>query len=145
MAQSAGKLSSQPTTLHTMVIPSRLEAARPVEQTLMGRVCGHGYSEAAQFAIKLALEEALNNAIKHGNGYDPDKTVKVDFDVNARTTTIIITDEGRGFRPCDVPDPTADENLERPCGRGLMLMRAYMDEVSYNERGNQICLVKHNA
>jgi serine/threonine-protein kinase RsbW len=58
--------------------------------------------------------------------------------------SITITDEGKGFKPECVPDPTADENLERPCGRGIMLMRAYMDEVRYNPCGNQVFMLKHN-
>jgi serine/threonine-protein kinase RsbW len=130
---------------HTMVIASELQAARQVEEALLARVNEHGYNEAATFAIKLALEEGLNNAIKHGNGYDPAKQVRVEIDVDASRTVIVITDEGRGFKPEQVPDPTADENLERPCGRGLMLMRAYMDEVTHNERGNQVRMVKRNA
>ena len=128
-----------------MVISSDLQAARRVEEALLGQVSARGYGEAAQFAIKLALEEGLNNAIKHGNGYDPDKNVRVEFDVNGDRAIIVITDEGRGFTPDAVPDPTADENLERPCGRGLMLMRAYMDEVSFNDQGNQVRMVKRNA
>jgi serine/threonine-protein kinase RsbW len=56
-----------------------------------------------------------------------------------------VTDEGPGFRLDDVPDPTADENLQRPCGRGLMLIRAYMDEVSFNETGNEITMVKRKG
>ena len=104
-----------------------------------------GYSEGDQFAIKLALEEGLNNAIKHGNAYDPAKTVQVTFAVTPQQVDISITDEGQGFDPARVPDPTCDENLEKPCGRGIMLMRAYMDEVHYNPCGNQVRMVKKNS
>jgi serine/threonine-protein kinase RsbW len=127
-----------------VVIASKLKEARKAEDALLREAQRCGYSESAIFAIKLALEEGLNNAIKHGNGYDPDKVVQVDFDVTPQQACITITDEGPGFDPCEVPDPTADENLERPCGRGIMLMRAYMDEVEYSGRGNQVRLLKHN-
>jgi len=130
--------------VRTMVIASDLQAARKIEDALLAEVARHGYDEAATFAIKLALEEGLNNAIKHGNGYDPAKQVDVRFDVNADRAVITITDQGGGFDPSTVPDPTADENLEKPCGRGIMLMRAYMDEVRFNEKGNRIRLMKRN-
>ena len=127
-----------------MVIPSSLDACRKVEDQLLGEVLGHGFSEAATFAIRLALEEGLNNAIRHGNAYDASKTVEVCYEVDHHRAAITITDQGRGFDPGAVPDPTADENIEKPCGRGIMLMRAFMDEVSFSERGNQVHLVKRN-
>jgi serine/threonine-protein kinase RsbW len=127
-----------------VVIASKLKEARKAEDALLREAQRRGYSESAMFAIKLALEEGLNNAIKHGNAYDPGKVVQVDFDVTPQQASITITDQGEGFDPGAVPDPTADENLERPCGRGIMLMRAYMDKVEYNRRGNQVRLLKHN-
>lgn len=128
----------------TVVIPSDLKAAREVASEILVEVERSGYRDCSAFAIRLALEEGLNNAIRHGNGYDPDKSVEITYDVNPRRVTIAITDEGPGFKPGRVPDPTADENLQKPSGRGIMLIRAYMDEVGYNERGNQLRLVKRN-
>jgi len=128
-----------------MVIASDLEAARQLEAVVLREVVRNGYDGAARFAIKLALEESLNNAIKHGNRHDPKKTVNVRFDIDPERVVITITDEGRGFDPAAVPDPTCDENLEKPCGRGIMLMRAYMDEVTYNQTGNQVHMVKRNC
>ncbi len=95
------------------------------------------------FSIKLALEEALVNAIKHGNQMDRSKKVHVSYQLHADRFEVSVSDEGPGFDPADVPDPTAIENLERPCGRGLMLMRHYMSEVSYNDRGNGVLMCKH--
>ena len=63
--------------------------------------------------------------------------------ISAEKVRIIIEDEGTGFRPQDVPDPTEDENLEKPCGRGIMLMRAFLSVVEYNERGNRVVLEKN--
>ncbi len=111
---------------------------------MLEQVARHGYSSSATFAIKLALEEGLNNAICHGNGYDPKKSVEVIYDVNSQRVEIQITDEGQGFQSQEIPDPTNDENIEKPHGRGIMLIRAYMDEMDYNSRGNQVRMVKHN-
>jgi len=94
------------------------------------------------FSIKLALEEALINAIKHGNQMDRAKKVRVLYRVNADRFEVRVSDEGAGFDPSDVPDPTAVENLERPCGRGLMLMRHYMTEVVYSQSGNCVAMSK---
>jgi len=129
----------------TIRIASKLDQARQVEKELLSQADRFGYGDAAVFAIKLALEEALNNAIKHGNGFDATKTVEVTFDIDAEQAVVTITDQGKGFNPETVPDPTADENLEKPCGRGIMLMKAYMDEVEYNKKGNQVRLVKRNG
>ena len=115
-----------------------------VEQKVLDELDKYAYSESAVFAVKLALEESLNNAIRHGNRRDPTKTVEVRFEVNGQQATITVTDEGCGFEPRSLPDPTADENLEKPCGRGIMLMRAYMEEIRHNDRGNQVIMVKHN-
>ena len=127
-----------------MMIPSKFEAARTVEQRILDELEKHDYDEAAMFAIKLALEESLNNAIKHGNRRDSQRKIEVEFEVNARRAAITVTDQGGGFDPETIPDPRTDENLEKPCGRGIMLMRAYMDEVRYNDAGNQVYFVKHN-
>jgi len=126
-------------------IASTFEAARQAEQRLLEAVAEHGYSDSETFAIKLAVEEALINAIRHGNGMDPAKRVAISFDVNADRAVVTVADEGKGFRLADVPDPTADENLEKPRGRGIMLIRAYMDEVVFNDRGNQVRLTKHKG
>jgi len=127
------------------VITSDLKAARKIIKRVLEAVAARGYSQACSFAIRLAVEEGLNNAIKHGNRFAPDKRVEVLFDVDPNRAMITITDQGDGFDPTVVPDPTADENLEKPTGRGIMLMRAYMDTVRFNDRGNQVCMVKNNS
>lgn len=99
------------------------------------------YDRTSVFAVKLALEEALSNAFKHGNRNDPKKEVSLAFRVNTDTIVIEVEDEGEGFDLDAVPDPTAMENLEIPCGRGITLMRAYMSEVSFEPPGNKVRLV----
>ena len=128
-----------------MLIPSELSGARQAQEKLLKHVAQHGYSEASRFAIKLAVEEAVNNAIRHGNQFRADKSVELRFEVGPEQTVITISDEGEGFDPDSLPDPTIDENLEKPTGRGVMLMRAYMDEVQFSKKGNQVRMVKHNT
>jgi serine/threonine-protein kinase RsbW len=128
----------------TVVIPSDLQRAKETERVILRRIRACGFPEDHAFAVKLALEEALTNAIKHGNCFDASKTITVQYAVDACRVEIVITDQGGGFNPCDVPDPTTDENIQRPCGRGILLIRAYMSEVAYNETGNQIRMVKLN-
>ena len=123
-------------------IPSDIDEARRLAEDLLQRVQAAGFHDDVLFAIRLALEEALVNAIKHGNKSDPSKRVTVLADVRDGRASITVRDEGAGFDPSTVPDPTADENLEKPSGRGLMLMRAYMDEVHFNDRGNEVRMIK---
>jgi serine/threonine-protein kinase RsbW len=100
-----------------------------------------GYDPAASFAIRLALEEGINNGFRHGNKSDPEKTVKMRCRIDDDTVLIEIEDEGPGFDPATVPDPTDDENIEIPSGRGIMLIRAYMSEVDYVAPGNLLRMV----
>ncbi len=125
-----------------ITITSDLAEARRVQEQIEEALQASSYTEHDIFAIKLALEEALVNAIKHGNQMDPDKRVFVVYNVTTERFDIRITDEGAGFNPEDVPDPTAIENLERPCGRGLLLMRGFMTEVEYHGRGNVVSMAK---
>lgn len=122
-----------------------LKLARDSANRIMRDVEQCGYSSEIVFAIKLALEEALTNAIKHGNENDPDKTLTILYTVDHDRAVIMVRDQGTGFSPDDVPDPTADENLLRPSGRGLMLMHAYMTRVHFNDRGNEVWMLKRNA
>jgi serine/threonine-protein kinase RsbW len=124
------------------MISTDYDAARQAVEEVLAKVRAAGYSEEDCFATRLAVEEALINAIKHGNRHDPLKKISLSADVGERRIAVTIRDEGGGFRPEDVPDPTADENLEKPFGRGIMLMHAYMDQVTFNHRGNEVVMIK---
>jgi serine/threonine-protein kinase RsbW len=101
-----------------------------------------GFSPASTFAVRLALEEALSNAFRHGHrGLNPELPVSLRYEVTPARVELIVTDQGPGFQPDQIPDPTLEDNLERPSGRGLMLMKAYMSKVEYNRRGNEVRLV----
>src|SRR5439155_14762337 len=108
-----------------LLIPSDPAEARLLQEEIERQLKASQYSDHEIFGIKLALEEALVNAIKHGNNMDRAKKVRVAYRISTDRFDVLIADEGTGFDPKDVPDPTAVENLERPCGRGLMLMRHY--------------------
>lgn len=93
--------------------------------------------------FRVSLMEALSNAMIYGNDQDPAKRVRVEVSLLERSVTARITDEGAGFDPEVVPDPTIPDNLCKEGGRGLFLMRELMDEVRYNERGNSVTLILH--
>lgn len=126
---------------HELCFPSDTAEGHRVQNLLLDRLKSLKYSEKVIFGIKLAVEEALVNAIKHGNQMDRAKQVRVSFTVNEEHFLIQITDEGPGFAVEEVPDPTAPENIERPCGRGLLLMRAYMTECDFLPPGN-VCRMR---
>ena len=117
-------------------------AGQQVQERIVKILENLGYPPRDVFSVRLALEEALVNAIKHGNRMDPAKSVQIDCRINHERVRIEIEDEGEGFEPDSVPDPTDPENLERPCGRGLMLMRSFMTLIEFNETGNRVTLEK---
>lgn len=128
-----------------MVIPSRLTELPKVQEAIIQPAQAFGYGKEEIFAIRLALDEAVTNAIHHGNGGDPDKQVTIEYTVDEQAVRITVTDQGEGFCPDDLPDPTHEENLATPHGRGVMLMGVYMTEVSYNDCGNSISMVKRKG
>jgi serine/threonine-protein kinase RsbW len=111
------------------------------EHRVLGALERAGYSEAARFAVRLSLEEALVNAFMHGHrGLPPSTPVHVQYTIAPEAVRISITDQGPGFDPGRVPDPTSEENLELPSGRGLMLMRAYMTSVHHEDHGRTLVM-----
>ena len=135
-------MNSVPNHARDVTIQSDLAAAHQLQCEIEAALSAVAFGERDVFAVKLALEEALVNAIRHGNNLDPTKRVHVRYTVTPERIDIRITDEGQGFNPNEVPDPTAPENLERPCGRGLLLMRHYMTEVHYSDCGRAVQMCK---
>jgi serine/threonine-protein kinase RsbW len=125
-----------------VVIASDFNAGYAIVERIMELVKHAAFNARDVFGIRLSVDEAVTNAIKHGNQMRPDKKVRIDFQLDGCGVRIEIEDEGAGFRPEDVPDPTADENLERPGGRGLMLMREYMTRIEFSPKGNLVILEK---
>jgi serine/threonine-protein kinase RsbW len=122
-----------------------LEEVHPAIETVTLTMAGHGYRERDIFGMRLALEEAIVNGLKHGHMYDPSKRVVIRYRVGSEHVLVEVKDQGPGFEPSQIPDSTAPENLERPSGRGLLLMRSYMTWIRYNKQGNSVtlCLKKY--
>jgi serine/threonine-protein kinase RsbW len=125
-----------------LTIASDPSEVQRVQDHVEGQLQQHQFEDREIFSIRLALEEALVNAIKHGNQMDRAKKVHVAYAIRPDRFEVAITDEGRGFDPDAVPDPLCEENLERPCGRGLFLIRHYMTDVVYHPPGNRLSMVK---
>ena len=132
-------------TFEVCVIPSDLRRTAIPKQAILKEVEGHQFSEEATFAIKLALEEALTNAVKHGNRNDRSKKIIVRYAVTSEKVVVIVRDEGYGFTPEGVPDCTTPERLRLPDGRGIMLIRSYMDEVCYRDNGRELYFMKRRT
>ena len=136
-------MSPAPQKLH-FLIPSDLQRGREVQDAILRACREFDFNEDAFFAVKLALDEAVTNAIKHGNQLDPDKQVEVRAEVDAEQVMIQIRDEGPGFDRTTVPDPTLEENLDKCSGRGLLLIEAYMHEVAWSPDGRTITMTRQN-
>ena len=99
------------------------------------------YQKRLRLNFRVGLTEALTNAMLYGNEYGPSKRVRVEVTLEGGRLEARVTDQGRGFDPSTIPDPTEPENILKSGGRGLFLMRQLLDEVSYNDQGNQVTLV----
>ena len=128
-----------------VTIASDFDAARDVQERILRDVEQHGFGEEATFALRIALEEAMVNAIKHGNGLDPGKKVRIESKITAKRAEVVIEDEGPGFDRTNIPDPTHDDNLHKPSGRGILLIEAYMDTAQWSKGGRKLRMVKENA
>lgn len=119
-------------------------AGRAVQDEILEAIRNNGFTGNTFFAINLALEEALTNAIRHGNGLDPAKKVHVQAKVTPKRVEIIVEDEGSGFDRHHIPDPTATENLEKSSGRGILLIESYMNRVTWDRGGRRVRMIKEN-
>jgi len=126
----------------SIVLPSERGSSRLVTDDLLEQMGLFGWSQEQIFAVHLAAEEALVNAAVHGNRLDLSKRVHVDCYVSAQLIRLTVTDEGPGFKPEAVPDCTLADRLECASGRGVMLMRSFMNRVEYNAKGNSVVLEK---
>jgi serine/threonine-protein kinase RsbW len=126
-------------------IPSDLTEGHRVLEDLLARLGAEDWSSRDMFGFRLALEEAVVNAIKHGNRLDKAKQVHVICKSTSAGVWVKVTDEGPGFNPEAVPDCTDPDRIDVPSGRGIMLMRNYMSRVEYIERGNVVVMEKQRS
>jgi serine/threonine-protein kinase RsbW len=124
--------------LHTMQISSQPESINLVEKLIDEIKQEHNIHEECYGNMLVAVTEAVNNAIQHGNKYDPDKMVSINYEIDADQISFAISDEGGGFDYMNLPDPTDPENLERPTGRGVFLMKHLADQIIFAENGKVV-------
>jgi serine/threonine-protein kinase RsbW len=123
----------------------RVEDMASLLAELSAALAANCYSRRDCMGVRLALEQAILNGIQHGNRNDPAKCVRVSYRVDAEVVLAEIEDEGPGFNADRVPDPTTSENLEKPSGRGLLLIRHYTSWLCYHGRGNCLTFCKYRA
>jgi len=123
-------------------LPSDVRTIEHVVQFVMDHCasCAARSSEL-RFNFRVGLTEALSNAMLYGNAHDPEKRVRIEVVLDETRITARVIDEGNGFDPDQVPDPTCPDNVQKPGGRGIFLMRELLDEVHFNDRGNCVTLV----
>lgn len=131
----------------TYTLTSSLESVTQVEQTAEQLAKDAGLDEDETFRVTMAVREAAINAVLHGNSYDPEKRISASFENTGKALVIKIADQGKGLDPETLPDPLAPENLLRGTGRGIFLIRTFMDEVHFRplHPGTELTLIKHLA
>ncbi|MGQ0813692.1 MAG: ATP-binding protein [Gemmatimonadota bacterium] len=129
-------------TDYVLELPNDLRAIERAVSYLIDRGREIGFNpERLRLNLRVGVTEALANAMLYGNCRDPRKRVRIDAHLDEGVLTIRVTDEGRGFNPATVGDPTLPRNRVRPGGRGIFLIKKLMDRVEFNERGNSITMV----
>ena len=127
----------------SIVIESTPSTIVGVYERILSELKANHFSQEDIFAVHLALQEAFLNALKHGNKMNASKDIKIDYLLGSDRIEISMMDEGNGFDPDSVPDPRLGKNLYKTEGRGLLLMRSYMDVVKFNELGNCVHMVRY--
>jgi len=138
-----------------MISKATLQKSVTVKNTIadVAEVCcrivdlvkNNGFSREDIFAIHLAMEEAFINAVKHGNNADASRHVTIDYVIAPDRIEVSVSDEGSGFDYRNLPDPRHRKNLQKPSGRGVLLMRSYMDKVEFNETGSSVHMTKYKS
>jgi len=128
----------------SFTLESTLDSVNMAEEKTEKLASELGFSEEDCHRLAMSVREAMVNAVLHGNAYDPKKRVHVVFEHDGRKLTVTISDEGKGLDPKDLPDPLAPENLLKQSGRGIFLMRSFMDEVQIRNLrpGTEVKLIK---
>lgn len=124
--------------------PSAISLMHSILDYLMKRVEKVGVVNSENSNLFIALDEAFVNAVKHGNKFDANKLVRISAEVSPKEARFTIEDEGDGFDVAAIPDPRNPENLFKTSGRGVLIIHNVMDEVTYNERGNRLTMIKRN-
>lgn len=129
--------------MKTITVPSRTESIKKVSSEILKCLSPYRVGEEKLADVKLCTEEAVRNAVVHGNRSDERLNVKVNYWVSNDALHIEVEDEGEGFKPERLPDPTKEPHILRGSGRGVYLIMRLMDSVEFNEKGNKITMVKN--
>jgi len=126
-------------------LDSTLETVDIAEQTAGEVAAANGFGEDEVLQIAMAVREAAVNAVLHGNAYDPEKKVQLDFERTKGDLVITVRDQGKGMDLGRIPDPLSPENLLKTSGRGIFLIRSFMDvvEIHPSQTGTELKLIKH--
>ena len=126
-------------------LDSTLETVNNAEETATRMAADAGFDEEEIMKISMAVREAAVNAVLHGNAYDPNKKVTLAFERTADDLVIVIRDQGTGLDESKIPDPLAADNLLKTSGRGIFLIRSFMDVVEINpsQTGTELKMIKH--
>ena len=140
-------MADSTTSRVSYTLESSLDSVNKIEQTAELCALRAGFDEDTVPNISMAVREAAVNAVLHGNAYDTNKSVTAAFETNSDALIIRICDQGRGLDPETIPDPLAPENILRGSGRGIFLIRAFMDEVKFRQLhpGTELTLIKYRA
>ncbi len=129
--------------IYSDVFPSCLDSVEAVLQRVMGKLGELGCLNGHRDEVDISLREALVNAVKHGNQSNRNKRVEVDcFQQLDGSILLVVRDEGTGFNPNQVPDPTHPDNIFRGSGRGILMIRNFMDDVRFERGGREIRMIK---
>jgi len=141
------RLPDSTTSRVSLTLSSSLESVDTVEQTAEDFAARAGFDEDTVPNIAMAVREAAVNAVLHGNAYNPAKRITVSFEANSDALVVRVIDQGPGLDPSNIPDPLAPENILRGSGRGIFLIRAFMDEVHFRQLhpGTELTLIKHRT
>jgi serine/threonine-protein kinase RsbW len=140
-------LADSTTSRVSYTLDSSIDSVNKLEQTAELIALRAGFDEDTVANISMAVREAAVNAVLHGNEYDANKILTATFETNADSLVIRIADQGRGLDPDTLPDPLAPENILRGSGRGIFLIRAFMDEVKFRQLhpGTEVTLIKRRT
>ncbi len=147
MSPKGNYLPDSTTSRASLTLSSSLESVDKVERIAEEFAARAGFDEDTVPNIAMAVREAAVNAILHGNAYNPTKQLTASFEANADGLIVRIADQGQGFDADNLPDPLAPENILRGSGRGIFLIRAFMDEVHFRQLhpGTELTLIKHRT
>lgn len=126
-------------------IASKIDNLRIIENAIDNITAEIGISQDYYGKILIGTLEAVNNAIIHGNKSVENRFVNVDLKIADADLEVTVTDQGDGFKPSEVPDPTRPENIEALNGRGIFLMSKLADDIKFNEKGNEVTLIFKNV